>query len=247
MELKISEFKVPEKIDVNFEELKAEVAVKMADYKDLVYTDEEVPKAKKDLATMRKFVKALDDERKNVKAELLKPYAEFESKLNEVKALVEEPICLIDKQVKNYEDAKKMAKSQAIADYYNGLENKPPVNILNVIANPKWENASYSMAQIQKEIDKACETYFSGITALERLSTFKYECIAEFNKTLDLSKALMKQAELIEIAELKRKAIEDDPSPRSWVGFEALMNNSEIKLLKEFFEVNEIEIRPIQR
>lgn len=246
MELKVSEFQVPEKIDINFEELKQEVAVKMADYKDLVYTDEEVPKAKKDLATMRKFIKALDEARKNVKAELLKPYGEFEAKLNAIKVLVEEPIYLIDKQVKDFEDKKKSEKAKAIADYYNGLVNKPPVNILDVIASPKWANTTYSMAQIQKEIDDACERYFRGVTALEQLTTFKYECIAEFNKTLDLSRAIMKQAELIAIAEMKRKAIDDDPSPREWIPFEALMNNSEIKLLKEFFEVNEIQIRPVQ-
>lgn len=247
MELKVSEFSVPSEIGINYEELKNEVAVKMADYKDLVYTDAEVPKAKKDLATMRKFIKALDEARKDVKAELLKPYVDFERKVNEIKALVEEPICLIDKQVKNYDDAKRSRKARAIADYYNGLENKPPVNILAIIADPQWENASYSMTQIRKEIDDSVKDYYDGTHILSALTKFRFEAMEEFNRTLSLAKALEKQNELLEQAERKKALSEEDASPRTWVAFEALMNKSETKLLKEFFEVNEIEIRPITK
>lgn len=247
MKLEIKDFMVAESIDVNFEELKNEVAVKMQDYTSLTYTEEQIPTAKKDLATMRKFVKALDEARKNVKTKLLEPYTEFERKIKEIESLVNQPIALIDKQVKDYEDSKKIEKAKEIADYYNSLDDKPDFNIIDVIYNPKWQNATYSMATIKKEIDDVVTTYNNGILALKGMTEFQFEMIEEFKRTLDLGRALNKQLELKEQAKRKRAVIEQDTTPRKWVGFEVFITPSEGKLLKEFLEVNEIKIREITK
>ena len=58
MELKIYEHNPQEEIKWNNEELKAEIAEKVKDYKNLVYTDNQIKDAKADRARLNKLVKA---------------------------------------------------------------------------------------------------------------------------------------------------------------------------------------------
>ena len=56
-----------EEIKWNNEELKAEIAAKMRDYRGLVFTEESIAEAKKDRANLNKLKSAFEDERKRVK------------------------------------------------------------------------------------------------------------------------------------------------------------------------------------
>lgn len=87
MELRIKSMSFPEAIEFNFEQLKQELTDKAEQYKGLVYTDDQVQDAKKDVAALRKFTKALSDERIKVKKECMKPYEEFEAKIKELSAI----------------------------------------------------------------------------------------------------------------------------------------------------------------
>ena len=107
MELKLKEITFPEVIEFNYEELKQEITERVASYKNLVYTDDQIKDAKKDVAALRKFTKALSDERIRVKKDLLKPYEDFEAKVKELTAIVDESIKNIDNQVKGYDEQKK--------------------------------------------------------------------------------------------------------------------------------------------
>ena len=66
-------------IDWNFEELKKEITEKAEMYGSLVYTDENIKEAKADIAKLNKFIKVLEDKRKDVKKMMLEPYTQFES------------------------------------------------------------------------------------------------------------------------------------------------------------------------
>lgn len=97
-------------IEWNNEEIKREVADRVAHYKGLVYTDAQIPEAKKDHANLRKFAEALETKRKEVKKQCLAPYELFEKQVKEIVAIVNEPIALIDTQIKEYEQMKKDEK-----------------------------------------------------------------------------------------------------------------------------------------
>lgn len=110
MELKIispQENGFVEEIKWNNEELKAEIAAKMKDYRGLVFTEESIADAKKDRANLNKLKSAFEDERKRVKKLCMEPYNKFEQQVKEVTALIEEPIRLIDSQIKEVEQRKK--------------------------------------------------------------------------------------------------------------------------------------------
>lgn len=123
MELKIKELDFPKVIEFNFEELKGEITAKAALYKNMVYTDETIKEAKADKATLNKFVMALEDKRKEVKKECLQPYETFEKQIKELVAIVNEPVELIDSQVKTYEEKLKAEKLEQIKAYWESTEH----------------------------------------------------------------------------------------------------------------------------
>ena len=103
MELKINEVQLPEQITFNYEELKQELTEKVSMYETLVYTDEQIKEAKVDKASLNKLKKALNDERIRREKEYMKPFDDFKAKINEIIDIIDKPVALIDKQVKEYE------------------------------------------------------------------------------------------------------------------------------------------------
>ncbi|MCM1007773.1 MAG: DUF1351 domain-containing protein [Ruminococcus flavefaciens] len=64
--LKSTEISIPQEIE-NLEQLKAEIAPKMEQYRSLVVTEESVRSAKADRAKLNKLKKAVEDQRISIK------------------------------------------------------------------------------------------------------------------------------------------------------------------------------------
>ena len=205
MELRIEKITFPEVIDFNFEELKQEITNRVAMYANMVYTEDQVKHAKTDRANLNKFVKALSDERIKVKKQCMKPYEEFEAKVNELSKIVQEPISLIDKQVKEYEEQKKQEKLDAITNFFNSTDHPEWLHIAQIM-NEKWLNASVSMKSIQEEINARLEQIENDITTLSNLPEFGFEATEVYKTTLDINKALNEGHRLSEIQKRKAEA-----------------------------------------
>ncbi len=203
MELRIEPITMPEVIEFNFEELKEQVTKKVAMYKNLVYTDDQVKEAKADRAALNKFVKSLSDERIRVKKQCLKPYEEFESKINELTAIVNEPIQLIDKQVKEYEEKQKAEKLESIKELFETIGFQSFVKLENIF-DQKWLNAGTSMKKIEDFMNEKKFQIGNDVLAINRLPEFSFEAMETYKQTLDLSKAIQEGQRLADIA--KRKA-----------------------------------------
>ena len=103
MELKVEEIKSLEPVKFNYEDIKNWLITKTKEYKDVVYTPETIALAKQDRATLNKVSSAINDEKKRIKNELLKPYVDFENKCKELMAIVDDASGTIDKQIKEFE------------------------------------------------------------------------------------------------------------------------------------------------
>lgn len=84
MELRVNEVAIPEKIDFNYEELKAELTSKVSFYETLVYTDDQIKDAKADKANLNKLKRALNDERIRREKEYMQPFNVFKAQINEI-------------------------------------------------------------------------------------------------------------------------------------------------------------------
>lgn len=112
-------------LTANFSELKKAVAEQVQKYHGVVYTEDQIAEAKKDLASLRAERKKIDDARKGVKAEFIKPYEEFEKQVKETLSIYDSAISEIDQQVKDAENARKRKKKAEIEAWWNahGVES----------------------------------------------------------------------------------------------------------------------------
>lgn len=203
MELRIEPFSFPEAINFNFEELKKELAEKVGFYKELVYTDKDIKSAKTDIANLRKLIKSMSDERIRIKKQCLQPYEAFEDKANQLTAIVNEPIALINEQIKTYEEQRRQEKKKKVEEYFNSA-NPPEWLPLGLFFEVRWLNASVSMKTIQAEIDARIESVNSDLATLSELPEFAFEAIETYKATLDLGKSIAEGHRLSEMQ--KRKA-----------------------------------------
>lgn len=205
MELKIKPITFPDVLVSNFEELKAEIEGMVAHYKGLVYTDEQIKDGKKDVAALRKFSKVLSDERIKIKKQCLQPYEAFEAKVKELDAIVQEPIALIDKQIKEYEEEQKRRKFEEITEYKKGVEANLPSGFV-LPMDDKWLNASVTMAKVKEAIDEQAALIDKNVVILDNLPEYSFEAVEKYKATLDVTEALAEAQRLSEMARRKAEA-----------------------------------------
>ena len=257
----------------NHEEIKKEIAEKVQHYANLVYTDEQIKDAKTDRATLRKFVDALETKRKEMKKLCLAPYDTFEKQIKEIIAIVNEPIVMIDGQVKLYEEKQREEKMEEIIKIFNNCDFPEWVHIAAVF-DEKWLNVSVKLPAIKTEMETKAEQITNDINTLANLPEFAFEAMEIYKTTLDINKAISEGKRLSDIqkrkleAEAERKAAEEAnvnatevaPAPaeptqtetapvteeteiRRWIGFEAYLSTEEALALREFFVSRNIQYR----
>lgn len=203
MELKVNEVSIPEQITFNYDELKRDLIDKVSTYETLVYTDDQIKQAKADKANLNKLKKALNDERIRREKEYMKPFNDFKSKINEIICIIDKPVAVIDRQVKEYEDKKKTEKMEVIKEYWNNCDVHEGLSFEKIFDN-KWLNASTSMKAIQDAINEAVEKFNNDMKVLADLPEYSFEAQQTYISTLDVGKALNEAHRLAEQA--KRKA-----------------------------------------
>lgn len=214
MELKIIsplEGDFVKEIQWNNEELKAEIAEKMRDYTGLVFTEDTIKDAKKDRAALNKLKTAFEDERKRIKRQCMAPYERFEAQVKELIALINEPIHLIDAQIKEVEEHKKAQKRKDIEELFDNIGFQPFV-ILDQIWDDKWLNATVPLSKIEEQMKSRMFEIGDAVLAIHNLPEFSFEAMEVYKKTLDLTKAIQEGQRLTDIQ--KRKAAYEEEQRR---------------------------------
>lgn len=205
MELRVNEVTIPEKIDFNYEELKAELTSKVSFYETLVYTDDQVKDAKADRATLNKLKKTLNDERIRREKEYMQPFDKFKAQVNEIIGIIDKPIAVIDKQVKEFEDQKKAKKQKDIEELFASIGFQSFVT-LEKIWDSKWLNASVSMKSIEEQMRSRMYQIGDDVLTLHNLPEFGFEATEVYKQTLDINKAIKEAQRMTEIAKAKTEA-----------------------------------------
>ena len=276
MELHVQNYLLPEAIEFNFDELKTQIAEKAEQYANIVYTEENIKVAKADRADLNRLKKALNDERIRRQKEYMKPFDDFKTKIDEIISIIDKPVQKIDENIKYYESILQDQKRQNIEEMFKDMLF-PEWMTVEQIWNPKWLNASTSMASIETELLNQKNDIIRNCQTLATLPNYSHEAVLFYQKTLDVSGALAKVTELADIEAKKKKMLEEEakkretenafipvpeqspvieveriqeeeaaPEPKMWVGFEAYLNKTQAALLKDFFNENNIDFRPVR-
>lgn len=182
-------------IDANFDSIKAALAAELDTYKKMVFTEDSKKDAKDTVAYLRKFNKALDDKRKEVKKAYMAPCDAFEAKVNELKKQVDEPINFINQQIEEFERKRVEEKRALIKDIYTGIaaEHAEAAEYLPLqkIYDKRWENATTTKKAITEAITErmtSVETDLATIRSME--SEYEDKGIERYKATLELSVAI---------------------------------------------------------
>lgn len=243
MELRVNDYKTPEQILFNYEELKVELTDKIKMYETLVYTDEQVKDAKADKANLNKLKKALNDERIRLEKEYMEPFNDFKSKINELISIIDKPVKIIDKQVKEFEEKKKQEKFENIKFMWSectvpqGLE-------FNKIYDVKWLNSSISMKSIQESMNNAIERYNQDIVTLSNLPEFGFEATEVYKTTLDINKAIYEAQRMSQIA--KAKAEREAELERQRIEREERAREEQATVIQEVEQPQEVTAKKIE-
>lgn len=200
----------------NKEELEAVVRHKIAAYQNVVYTEDNMKQAKADRAELNKLTKAIEERRKMVKKIINEPYEVFEAELKEILALIQEPVGIIDRQVKAFEDQQKEEKKKSIQKSYDEvIGDLAEVLPFERVFDIRYLNQTYKLATAQAEVKAKVEKVRTDLETIDSLeSKYKLNAKDVYIKTLDLSKALAENKRLSDLeekleAEKRRKAEEE--------------------------------------
>lgn len=140
-------------VSCNFEEVKGYIRERLKEYDGAVFTEESKGYAKKELAKLRAEKKELNDNLREAKKKYMAPWDAFEPKVKELINLFDEPITLIDGQVKAFEEDRVVQKKALIEAIYTELVGDlADIIPLERIYNPKWENATTKEKAIREEV-----------------------------------------------------------------------------------------------
>lgn len=177
-------------IEWNYEQAKAAMMELVEPYKSVIVTEDAVSVAKSDLARLRKYQKAINDRKIEIKKEYEAPYKAFEAQVKDVLSVIDTGISNIDRQVKDFDERRKELKRQDIAAYWQTVIGKIPVKLDSVL-NPKWLNASVKLEQVKTEIDAFIQKINVDIETVEMMnSPFETELMHTLFTSLDIAAVL---------------------------------------------------------
>ena len=191
---------LPQTIDFNFEEMKAELSGKLTYYNSLVVTPDSIKDAKNDKAKLNKLFKAVEDKRKDVKKACLAPYEQFEKQCKEITAMIQEPILAIDTQIKAFDDLEQQQKWVEIEAYYKAeVKELETIAPLEKIVSQKWKNKTESLESVNNAIGDTLERIRGELETISTLhSPYEQQIKDVYLNDYNLSKALMEQKRLEE-------------------------------------------------
>ena len=179
-------------VSCNFEEVEAYIKDRLKEYDGAIFTEESKGYAKKELAKLRAEKKELNDNLRDAKKKYMAPWDAFEPKAKELINLFDEPITLIDGQVKAFEEDRIAQKKALIEAIYTELAaDLADIIPLERIYNPKWENATTKEKAIREEVlAQATAARIALDTIRGMRSDAESEALDVYKQTLSLSIAI---------------------------------------------------------
>jgi hypothetical protein len=275
MQLEVKPYEQIKPIEFNYEELKTQLLTKLDDYKHLQYTSDQIQAAKTDRANLNSLKKALNDERIRREKEFLEPFNTFKAQIRELCDLIDEPVKLIDAQIKEVENREKEEKREQCRKIFDDMASfpgKPDWLQFEQIFNEKWLNKTCSIKSITDEIVEKLKKIAADITVLSELE-YSFEAIEEYKRSLDVSAAMNEGKRIAEIQKRKaeieqnvvveqtetaeipfvdgevREIIPDEPKAeetRVWLSFRAYLSKSDALELKAFLNAMGIQYEAIK-
>lgn len=180
-------------ISTNFEEIKEKLEEEMSTYKTMRVTVDNKKEAKGDMADLRKLKKKLNDRKKEVKEEYMKPYLEVEDGVKQLISIIDGAINFLDGQVAELEEQRVLERKAEITKVYDELVEEELLDYMPLerIWNDKWTNAATTMKSIREEISGFVTKVRTDIATIKAMQSDKTEqALNYYMETNDLASSV---------------------------------------------------------
>ena len=243
----------PQPIEWNYAELKEELSASLEQYRTRVYTEADIPQAKKEKAKLNQLKTVLNDERIRREREYMQPFSEFKAQVKELCDLIDEASGNIGEQLDAFEAKRIEEKRAEIEALYPlcvtevfAFKAVPDWLALDRILDNKWLNKTFTMSKVKEAIMDRLLYIYADLETLDHM----HDGVGTeyYKKTLDLNLAL-KQSQ--EVREVQACTEEVKPAPKEEqtvvVAFEATLTPTQAKALGDFCRKNGIKLKQIKK
>ena len=153
--IEIIEEQLPE-IQINFDEVKANLAENLKKYENLVITEDNLANSKKVRADLNKMKKSAEDTRKEIKTRMSVPITVMESQFKDLVAMIDTVASPIDTEIKAYDEKKKHENISKVQGWIDEAIQDSELRsefASRLVLDDKWCNTSYTEKNVKKEIE----------------------------------------------------------------------------------------------
>ena len=205
----LQEMVLPQAPQFNYEELKKELEQKCREYENLVYTEDQIKMAKEDKASLNKLKTVLNSERIQRQKEWNAPFAEFKDKVDELISIINKPVDMIDRQLKEYDKAQEEKKRADIAELWDSIPDKPDWLKLKDCFSKGWLLKSCGMSNVKACMKEIVATAKRDIATLEQLPEYSFEAVVAYKKNRKLDEAIAEATKLTNLRKMKEAQEEE--------------------------------------
>lgn len=195
--LKQTQVTIPQAIE-NIQYLRKELKDQLDYYEGIIVTPDTMKSAKADKANLNKLKTAIDNQRKEVKKQVLGLYEPLETECKELLGMIDRPIEAIDKQLKAFDEQKKAEKYAALTEFFEQINTLDFVKLEHVL-NPKWGNATMKLDTLKSEMSGAVQAIVDDYAEIKKLyadSPMLTAIVQKFETMRDKGAALAYAAEI---------------------------------------------------
>lgn len=123
-------------------------------WQPVIFTSEQVDKAKEVKAGINKLVKKVGDLRKETVKEYKKPIDDFEKTAKETEAILKEASEVLNNKINVFVEQEQEEKRKDIINLINKIisDTEANVTIEEITFDPRWLNKTYKRSQLQEDI-----------------------------------------------------------------------------------------------
>lgn len=226
-------------IKFNYEDIKQMLEDKLSIYEGALVTEEGKTIAKKEIAALRKLKKEIDDRRKTVKKEWSIPYDEFNAKVQALLSMIDEPILLLDSQVKAFDEKQKQEKREKIKDIYTELIGDVAEYLtFERVYQTGWENVSISLKKVREEMLEKIDSVKKDIFTISSIKSDAVpEALNRYKSDLDAMAAVQYinnyEFQKQEILEQERKRQEQEAERKKQEEIERVREEERRRIAEE--------------
>lgn len=211
----------------------------------LEINEENLKEAKKLVAEVRKRVNALEDVRKDIKREILKPYQMFETQVKEIVRIVSDAEQINRDKIAIFDEKERDKKFAEVAKIYNLRIVKYPeienlINFDDFIKN-EYLNKTYSINKVEMDIVERLEQIKKDIEVINKMDNSTDIMINYLNNWFDLGLAIQISQSDNELKE-KIKTNEIINDKKFYLEFD---NESDFKLAKLLLEKEKVKFKEV--